>query len=91
MRTSLPTSSNALFFASSSVNVQAGVYFINGFFVANSEETLILEPYSNTPSFRVGFTVTESFVTPEDDSSLNDNATGPSNINAPGHIDLKLL
>ena len=81
--TSLPTSSNALGFASS-VNVQAGVYFVNGFFVSNSEETLILEPYSNTPSFRVGFTVTESFVTPEDDTSLNDNATGSSNINAPG-------
>ena len=81
--TSLPTSSNALGFASS-VNVQAGVYFINGFFVSNSEETLILDAYSNTPSFRVGFTVTESFVTPEDDTSLNDNATGSSNINAPG-------
>mgnify|MGYP003147303669 FL=1 len=88
--TSLPTSSNALGFASS-VNVQAGVYFINGFFVANSEETLILEPYSNTPSFRVGFTVTESFITPEGDTSLNDNATGSSNINAPGHTDLRLL
>ena len=81
--TSLPTSSNALGFASS-VNVQAGVYFINGFFVSNSEETLILDPFTNTPSYRVGFEVTESFVTPEDDTSLNDNATGSSNINAPG-------
>ena len=81
--TSLPTTSNATGFASS-VNVQAGVYFVNGFFVANSEETLILDAYSNTPSFRVGFNVTESFVTPENDSSLNDNATGSSNVNAPG-------
>ena len=81
--TSLPTTSNATGFASS-VNVQAGVYFINGFFVSNTEETLILDPYTNTPSYRVGFNVTESFVTPEDDSSLNDNATGSSNVNAPG-------
>lgn len=81
--TSLPTSSNALG-QGSSVNVQAGVYFVNGFFVKNSEETLILDPYTNTPSYRVGFTVTESFITPEDDTSLNDNATGSSNINAPG-------
>tara|TARA_Y100001938_G_scaffold31252_1_gene42606 strand:+ start:8074 stop:13980 length:5907 start_codon:yes stop_codon:yes gene_type:complete len=81
--TSLPTTSNATGFASS-VNVQAGVYFINGFFVSNSEETLILDAYSNTPSYRVGFNVTESFVTPEDDSSINDNAAGSSNVNAPG-------
>ena len=81
--TSLPTTSNAMGFASS-VNVQAGVYFINGFFVSNSEETLILDAYNNVPSYRVGFTVTESFVTPENDSSLNDNATGSSNVNAPG-------
>ena len=81
--TSLPTDSNATGFASS-VNVQAGVYFINGFFVANTEQTLILDPYSNTPTYRVGFNVTESFVTPSDDSSLNDNAAGSSNVNAPG-------
>ncbi len=30
------------------------------------------------------FQVTESFVTPNDDTSLNDNATGSSNVNAPG-------
>jgi len=81
--TSLPTSSNATGKASA-VKVEEGVYFINGFFVKNSEETLILDAYSNTPTFRVGFTTTESFVTPEGDTSLNDNAQGTSNINAPG-------
>ena len=81
--TSLPTSSNATGLASA-VKVEEGVYFINGFFVKNDEETLILDAYSNSPTFRVGFTVTESFVTPEDDTNLNDNAQGTSNINAPG-------
>jgi len=81
--TSLPTSSNATGKASA-VKVEEGVYFINGFFVKNSEETLILDAYSSTPTFRVGFATTESFTTPEDDSSLNDNAQGTSNINAPG-------
>ena len=81
--TSLPTSSNATGQASA-VKIEEGVYFINGFFVKNSEETLILEPYSNAPTFRVGFTVTESFITPEGDTSLNDNAQGTSNVNAPG-------
>lgn len=81
--TSLPTASNATGKASA-VKVEEGVYFVNGFFVKNDEETLILDAYSNTPTYRVGFTTTESFVTPEDDSSLNDNAQGTSNINAPG-------
>ena len=47
-------------------------------------ETLVLDKYTNTPSYRVGLLVTESFVTPNDDASLNDNATGSSNANAPG-------
>ena len=58
----------------SAAGVQAGVYYINGFFVQVDTETLILDKYTNTPSYRIGFTVTESFVTPSDDSSLNDNA-----------------
>ena len=74
--------------------VGAGVYYINGFHVDVSEQTIILDKYTNTPSYRVGLTVTESFVTPNDDTSLNDNATGTSNVNAPGahrfKIDLTL-
>jgi len=88
--TSLPTDSNAIG-QGSSVNVQDGVYFINGFFVKNTEQTLILDPYTNTPNYRVGFTITESFQTPENDSSLTDNATGSSNINAAGAHRYKIV
>ena len=48
-----------------------------------------LEAYSEFPSFRVGFTVTDSLITPEDDESLKDNAQGSSNVNAPGAHRLK--
>ena len=68
----------------SSAYVAAGVYYINGFHVQVDEQTLILDKYTNTPSYRVGLLVTESFVTPNDDTSLNDNAQGTSNVNAPG-------
>jgi len=68
----------------SAAAIQSGVYYINGFFVQNDSETIILDAYTNSPSYRVGFTITESFVTPNDDSSLNDNAQGTSNTNAPG-------
>ena len=68
----------------SAAGVQSGVYYINGYFVQVDSTTLLLDKYTNTPSYRIGFTATESFVTPNDDSSLNDNAQGSSNVNAPG-------
>ena len=78
----------------SAVNIKAGTYYINGFFVDVAEQTLILDKYTNTPSYRVGLTITETFITSTDDSSLLDNATGSSNENATGahrfKIDLTL-
>ena len=78
----------------SAAQVQAGCYYINGFIVTVLNQTIILDKYSNTPSYRVGLLVTESFVTPTTDNTLNDNAQGVSNTNAPGahrfKIDLTL-
>ena len=64
-----------------SEHIGAGVYYINGFHVNVDEQTLILDKYTNTPSYRVGLLVTESFTTLNEDTSLNDNATGTSNLN----------
>ena len=78
----------------SAAQVQAGTYYINGFLVSVTAQTIILDKYTNTPSYRVGLLVTESFITPNNDNSLNDNAQGVSNTNAPGahrfKIDLTL-
>ena len=71
--------------------VQKGVYYINGYHVEVSQQTVILDKYTNTPSYRVGLLVTESFVTPNEDASLNDNAQGSSNQNAPGAHRFKIL
>ena len=68
----------------SAIQVHKGVYFVNGFFVENAEQTILLDKYAVTPTYRIGFQITESFVTPEEDTSLLDNATGSSNENAPG-------
>src|SRR6056300_193901 len=75
----------------SAAGVQSGVYYLNGYFVQVDSATLVLDKYTNTPSYRVGFTVTESFVTPNDDATLNDNAQGSSNANAPGAHRFKIL
>ena len=79
-----PTAVVASCHTGSAAQIKEGVYYVNGFHVQVSAQTLILEKYSDTPSYRVGLTVAESFVTPGDDTSLNDNAQGVSNTNAPG-------
>ena len=77
----LPVDSTAV---ASAAYINNGVYFIRGHFVDVQSANLILEQYSNNPSYRVGLEVSESIVTPEDDPSLNDNAAGTSNYSAPG-------
>ena len=72
-------------------NIQSGIYFVRGTFVEVAEEDLILSKYtSNTFSGRVGLTITETLVTPEEDSSLLDNSTGSSNFAAKGAHRIKI-
>ena len=68
----------------SAASIERGVYYVNGFFLLVDPQTIILDSYTNTPSYRVGLSITESIVTPEEDSSLQDNAQGSSNFAAPG-------
>ena len=84
-----PSDSSAMGYGSA-VNVQKGIYFINGHFVQNDEQTLILSKYTTNTSYKVGWSITESIVTPEDDISLKDNAQGYSNFSAPGGHRLKI-
>ena len=62
--TGSPTAVVATCHIGSAAQVQQGVYYINGFHVQVTGQTLILDKYTNTPNYRVGLTVTESFVTP---------------------------
>ena len=70
--------------------VDAGVFYVNGYFVETEAQELILEQYNTNPSYRVGFTIGETFVTSTDDTSLLDNAQGSSNENATGAHRLKI-
>mgnify|MGYP001356506343 CR=1 FL=1 len=74
----------------SAFHVENGVYFIRGNFVAVEEETLILDQYSNTSSYRVGFNILEEIITPDLDETLNDNSQGFNNYAAPGADRLKI-
>jgi hypothetical protein len=68
----------------SAVSISDGVYFIRGYFTKVNKETIILDYYTNTPSYRVGLQVDEQIVTAKDDDSLSDNAKGFTNYAAPG-------
>ena len=74
----------------SAANIEEGVYFVRGQFVRVTAQRLVLDKYTNTPSYRIGLSITEDLVTPEEDSSLLDNAQGSSNVNAKGAHRLKV-
>ena len=66
------------------VSVDSGVFYVGGYFVFKDAETLVLEKYSSTPSYRVGLQVSESVVTSDADSTLLDPAQGAYNYAAQG-------
>jgi hypothetical protein len=70
--------------------IGSGVYFIRGYFVKVNKQNIILDYYTNTPSYRVGLKVTESIINAKEDNSLYDNAKGFTNYAAPGSDRLKI-
>ena len=68
----------------SSASIGDGVYFIRGYFINVSKQTIILDNYTNTPSYRVGLKIEELILSAGDDSSLYDPAKGFTNYAAPG-------
>ena len=68
----------------SALSVDDGVYFVRGTFVDVPKQTLILDYYTNTPSYRVGLKIDEIIVSAKDDDTLYDNAKGFTNYAAPG-------
>jgi hypothetical protein len=68
----------------SSASIGDGVYFIRGYFVNVSKQTIILDNYTNTPSFRVGLKIEELIINAGDEDSLYDPSKGFTNYAAPG-------
>ena len=74
----------------SAFTITRGIFFARGAFIEVLPETIILDQYTNIPSYRVGFNVVEEIITAVDDNSLFDNAAGFSNYTAPGADRLKI-
>ena len=86
-----PTAVVASTHTGSAAGIATGVYYINGYFVNIAASTLVLDKYTNTPSYRIGLAVAESFTSAADDDTLNDNAAGSTNYNAPGAHRFRIL
>lgn len=65
-------------------SIQDGVFFISGYFVNVPAQTIILDKYGTTPSYRVGLEITENILDQNDDTTLLDPAQEASNYQAPG-------
>jgi hypothetical protein len=79
--TTISSSSSA---TGSAASIGEGVYFVRGTFVKVHKQTIILDYYTNTPSYRVGLRVDEEIITAKEDPTLYDNAKGFTNYAAPG-------
>tara|TARA_E500000318_G_scaffold49022_3_gene46102 strand:+ start:20829 stop:28409 length:7581 start_codon:yes stop_codon:yes gene_type:complete len=67
-----------------------GVYFLRGTFVDVDDQILILDQYTNNPSYRIGLNVREDIISSDVDPTLTDNAQGFNNFTAPGADRLKI-
>jgi hypothetical protein len=65
-------------------SVTDGVYFYDGFFLKNDEQTIAISKYNTSANARIGFEITESIVEYTQDTSLLDPAQDASNFQAPG-------
>jgi hypothetical protein len=68
----------------SKVTIGDGTMYVAEHFVKNTPQTIILDKYSNEPSYKIGLVPTKTFIDSIADTSLVDNAQGTPNFQAPG-------
>ena len=74
----------------SKITVSEGIVYLADHFVKHSTQTIILDKYTNKPSYKIGLVPNKSFVDYIEDSTLVDNAQGTPNFQAPGADRLKI-
>jgi hypothetical protein len=79
-----PTGSASFF------SIDDGIIYVDGTFVLHTNQSVLLDRYSTTPSKRVGFTLVSDAVTHQSDATLLDPARGSYNFAAPGADRLRL-
>jgi hypothetical protein len=66
------------------VSINDGVFYVSGYFVAVSKQTIVLDSEDQFPSYRVGLEIDDSIIDESTDSTLLDPAQSSFNYQAPG-------
>lgn len=74
----------------SKITVTDGIIYLADHFIDHTSQTLILDKYTNEPSYKIGIVPNKTFVNYISDPSLVDNAQGTPNFQAPGADRLKI-
>lgn len=72
------------------VNINEGIFYINGYFVKKAKQTIVVDPYSGFANAKIGLEFAQEIVTEQDDLTLLDPAQEASNYQAPGGARLKI-
>ena len=81
---------NSTSYTGSVASIASGVYFSRGYFLEVNSQSIILDQYNNSPSYKIGLKLSETIVSASDDESLKDNSLSYSNFSAPGADRLKI-
>jgi Domain of unknown function (DUF4815) len=66
------------------VSINEGIFYVDGFFVRVAPQTIVLDPYSSAPSYRIGLQINDEVITESIDNALLDPAQESFNYQAPG-------
>jgi len=83
-------STEVVYTKGSKSTIGEGIMYIADHFVLHTPQTIILDKYSNVPSYKIGLVPTKSFIDSAADTTLLDNAQGTPNFQAPGADRLKI-
>lgn len=68
----------------STASISDGVFYVDGYFVAVQPQTIVLDPYSATPTYRIGLEIDDNIIDESADANLLDPAQNSFNYQAPG-------
>ena len=74
----------------SKLTLADGIIYISDYFVKHDSQTIILDKYTNIPSYKIGIVPNKSYIDYLEDATLVDNAQGTPNFQAPGADRLKI-
>jgi hypothetical protein len=78
-----------VFNTGSIISIDEGVFFVSGFFVRVPKQTIVLNPFTAHPSYRIGLAIQEQIID-ELDETVGESLLDPANQNAPGAHRLRL-